>query len=208
MSSLQQRKTYHVGNLEEQIILDAKKMLEQVGVHKLSIRAVAEHIGISATAIYYHFSNKDELLNHLAMAGFKQLEKELKCCLSNESDEHPLKKIGKGYLNFASQHPALYQLMFSAPSASLSAQLVMARKNAYQVFENCIADMLGERANPKSIRTTALAGWSFTHGLSSLVIHDALDLPRKYSNDELIERTFLGLEQFMLSYLGHDQQSV
>ncbi|MFM6958585.1 MAG: TetR/AcrR family transcriptional regulator [Acinetobacter sp.] len=55
------RETYHVGNLEPQLLIQAKRMLEEVGPTKISIRAIAEQLGVSATAVYYHFANKDEL---------------------------------------------------------------------------------------------------------------------------------------------------
>lgn len=72
------RKHYHVGNLESQLIDQAKKMLEEVGPDKLSIRAIAEQLAESATAVYHHFANKDELnVSHLAAEAFNQLGKSI-----------------------------------------------------------------------------------------------------------------------------------
>lgn len=199
MTSIVKRKAYHVGNLEEQLINKAKIMLEEVGPNKLSIRAVAEQLGISATAVYYHFSNKDELLSQLAADGFKQLEHELKTSLIDVAFQQRLLKVSKAYLNFAVTHPAMYQLMFGSQLVDIdnNAHFFSARKKAYQVLENCIADVIGKDVESKEVRSAALAGWSYTHGLASLVIHDILTVPEQYTNDILVEKTLLGLEQLI-----------
>ncbi|MCP5581280.1 TetR/AcrR family transcriptional regulator, partial [Klebsiella pneumoniae] len=64
------RNTYHVGNLAPQLMLVAREMLEQVGPAKLSIRAISEKVGVSATATYHHYTNRIDLLSHLAAQGF------------------------------------------------------------------------------------------------------------------------------------------
>ena len=96
MSKIANRKHYHVGNLESQLIDQAKKMLEEVGPDKLSIRAIAEQLGVSATAVYHHFANKDELISHLAAEGFNQLEKVLIQCQINVENQSKLQILRYG----------------------------------------------------------------------------------------------------------------
>jgi len=199
MTNTVKRKTYHVGNLEEQLIDKAKQMLEEVGPNKLSIRAVAEQLGISATAVYYHFSNKDELLSQLAADGFKQLETTLTISLIDIHVQQRLLTVSRAYLNFALSHPAMYQLMFGSQleNHNHNSKFRSARKKAYQVLENCVADVMAKDVDSKEVRSAALAGWSYTHGLAALVIHGILRVPEQYSNDTLVEETLLGLEQLI-----------
>ncbi|WVM90740.1 helix-turn-helix domain-containing protein [Halopseudomonas pachastrellae] len=56
------RDTYHVGNLAPQLLAAARALLEEVGPTKLSLRAVSERVGVSATAAYHHFQNRNELI--------------------------------------------------------------------------------------------------------------------------------------------------
>ena len=67
------RDTYHVGNLAPQLLAAARALLEEVGPTKLSLRAVSERVGVSATAAYHHFQNRNELIGQLAAQGFAEL---------------------------------------------------------------------------------------------------------------------------------------
>ena len=67
------RDAYHVGNLAPQLLAAARTLLEEVGPTKLSLRAVSERVGVSATAAYHHFQNRNELISHLAAQGFAEL---------------------------------------------------------------------------------------------------------------------------------------
>jgi len=142
MNKSVKRKNYHVGNLEPQLIDQAKKMLEEVGPDKLSIRAISEQVGVSATAVYHHFANKDELLSHLAAQGFAQLESVLGQCQQGIDKKNKMQVISRQYMLFAFEHPAMYQLMFGSQLAhsEMNPTLSTARKNAYAVVEQCVAD--------------------------------------------------------------------
>lgn len=208
MSKIAKRNTYHVGNLEPQLIDQAKKMLEEVGPDKLSIRAIAEKLGVSATAIYYHFANKDELISHLAADGFAQLEKKL---LQNQiglATASKMQAVSKAYMQFAFEHPAMYQLMFGSQLAhnEMNATLFAARNQAYHVVEQCVAEVLGQDIQSKEVRSAALAAWAFAHGLASLVIHNVFQLPEQISKDAIIEKALLGFNQLVKVHMDISSQ--
>ncbi|MEG1235506.1 MAG: TetR/AcrR family transcriptional regulator, partial [Acinetobacter sp.] len=197
MSKIANRKHYHVGNLESQLIDQAKKMLEEVGPDKLSIRAIAEQLGVSATAVYHHFANKDELISHLAAEGFNQLEKVLVQCQVNVENQNKMQILSRTYMLFAFDHPAMYQLMFGSQLAhsEMNGKLLTARKQAYAVVEQCVADVLGQDIQSKEVRSAALAAWSFAHGLASLIIHNVFEVSEQISKDAVIEKALLGFNQ-------------
>ena len=199
MSKIANRKHYHVGNLESQLIDQAKKMLEEVGPDKLSIRAIAEQLGVSATAVYHHFANKDELISHLAAEGFNQLEKVLVQCQVNVENQNKMQILSRTYMLFAFDHPAMYQLMFGSQLAhsEMNDKLFTARKQAYAVVEQCVAEVLGQDIQSKEVKSAALAAWSFAHGLASLMIHNVFQLPEQISKDAVIEKALFGFNQLM-----------
>ena len=199
MSKIANSKHYHVGNLESQLIDQAKKMLEEVGPDKLSIRAIAEQLGVSATAVYHHFANKDELISHLAAEGFNQLEKVLIQCQINVENQSKLQILSRTYMHFAFDHPAMYQLMFGSQLAhsEMNDKLFTARKQAYAVVEQCVAEVLGQDIQSKEVKSAALAAWSFAHGLASLMIHNVFQLPEQISKDAVIEKALFGFNQLM-----------
>ncbi|MEG1697673.1 MAG: TetR/AcrR family transcriptional regulator, partial [Acinetobacter sp.] len=197
MSKIANRKHYHVGNLESQLIDQAKKMLEEVGPDKLSIRAIAEQLGVSATAVYHHFANKDELISHLAAEGFNQLEKVLVQCQVNVENQNKMQILSRTYMLFAFDHPAMYQLMFGSQLAhsEMNGKLLTARKQAYAVVEQCVAEVLGQDIQSKEVKSAALAAWSFAHGLASLIIHNVFEMSEQISKDAVIEKALLGFNQ-------------
>ena len=204
MSKIANRKHYHVGNLESQLIDQAKKMLEEVGPDKLSIRAIAEQLGVSATAVYHHFANKDELISHLAAEGFNQLEKVLVQCQVNVENQNKMQILSRTYMLFAFDHPAMYQLMFGSQLAhsEMNGKLLKARKQAYAVVEQCVADVLGQDIQSKEVKSAALAAWSFAHGLASLIIHNVFEVSEQISKDAVIEKALLGFNQLVKVHMN------
>ena len=54
-------KPYHHGDLHEEILCAACELLEQNNIASLSLRAVAKKVGVSHTAPYRHFKDKESL---------------------------------------------------------------------------------------------------------------------------------------------------
>ena len=70
-------KSYHHGNLRNELLDTAETQLGTEGVEELSLRALARSVGVSQTAPYRHFSDKNELLAALATRGYRKLLSEL-----------------------------------------------------------------------------------------------------------------------------------
>lgn len=190
------RNTYHVGNLAPLLLQAAREMLEQVGPAKLSIRAVSEQVGVSATATYHHYSNRVDLLSHVAAQGFRELQNALQ---GRDHSINKLQLLRNGsliYFQFARQNPALYQLMFG-PELSNSEQNVVtelrvARDDAFGELKKIISEVLEKDIDSTEVRQAALASWTYTHGLASLVIHRVFHFPQELTDEDFIDRTLQG----------------
>ena len=68
-------KSYHHGNLKQELIDCACKMCERDGYTKLSIRSLAKESNVSQTAPYRHFKTKEDLYAEIAKEGFNKLYK-------------------------------------------------------------------------------------------------------------------------------------
>ena len=66
-------KSYHHGNLKQELIDCACRLCERDGYTKLSIRSLAKESGVSQTAPYRHFETKETLYASVATEGFKKL---------------------------------------------------------------------------------------------------------------------------------------
>ncbi|MGL4318162.1 MAG: TetR/AcrR family transcriptional regulator [Pseudomonas sp.] len=190
------RNTYHVGNLAPQLLSAAREMLEEVGPTKLSLRAVSERVGVSSTAAYHHYANRAELIGQLAAQGFRELAKVLRISNSQVDARQKLRDSGLAYFSFARRNPALYQLMFGPELAGDDVTVAFreARDEAFGELMRIIAEILGQPVDSAEVRRSALAAWSYTHGLASLVIHGVLQYPAATTDERFVDSTLQGFE--------------
>jgi AcrR family transcriptional regulator len=106
---------YLVGrSTSDRIIAAARSIFEAEGAQAVSMRRVASAVGITAMAIYKHFPDREALLNAIVDAGFQELRaRYLKT--NHLSTEKYLMHLLDEYLEFALEHPRLFEYMFSAP---------------------------------------------------------------------------------------------
>lgn len=191
---LRSRDTYHVGNLAPQLLGAAREMLEEVGPTKLSLRAVAERVGVSSAAAYHHYANRAELIGHLAAQGFCELAHALAQRDAHATGVRKLRDSSLVYFRFARGNPALYQLMFGPEFATgeMIPALLTAREQAFGELKNTIAEVLQCDVQTAEVRRAARAAWSYTHGLTSLVIHGVLQIPPGVTEERFLDGTLQG----------------
>ncbi|MGI9279553.1 MAG: TetR/AcrR family transcriptional regulator [Endozoicomonas sp.] len=129
--------SYHHGNLRESLLAEARRQLEKDGIDKLSLRALARAVGVSQTAPYRHFPDKNALLVALATNGFSELRQYLIARAEASPDlDAALVEVGLAYVDFAKRNTALYKLMFGPALANkeLCPEL-------YESAESCIKEL-------------------------------------------------------------------
>ena len=96
-------------------ILDATRdLLLKEGFRGISMRKVAERVGVSATAIYRHFADRNALVAAAQEEGGQQLAQYFARALAGKTPHERLYLTGRNYLRFALEHQKDYQLLFMA----------------------------------------------------------------------------------------------
>ena len=90
----------------------ARRLLDKEGVEAVSMRRVAEAVGITPMAIYRHYPDREALLKALADEGFEELAASLKGKRFTGDLETRLAKMADLYLDHALENPRLFELMF------------------------------------------------------------------------------------------------
>ena len=72
------RTTYHHGNLGPALIAAARELLDADGPGAVSLREAARRVGVSATATYRHFTDKDHLFAAVAAEGYLEFAEKLR----------------------------------------------------------------------------------------------------------------------------------
>jgi AcrR family transcriptional regulator len=166
---------YHHGDLKESLIASGIQILAKEGVKGLSLRAVAKLAGVSQTAPYRHFANKDALLAAIAEQGFRGLIQEVAAGIAkHRNPDRQLEAAGVHYFRFATTHPEHIKIMFGGlvDMGNDHAGLKKVSDEAFGQLVGLIND--GQEAgsfrqgNPVQ---SALAAWSMVHGLSLLLLN-------------------------------------
>jgi AcrR family transcriptional regulator len=97
------------------IVAAARRLLEREGAEDVTMRQVADAVGITAMAIYRHYPDRAALLDAVADQGFEELAAGLAGKRWPAGVEPRLFKMAEIYLDHALAHPRLFELMFLAP---------------------------------------------------------------------------------------------
>src|SRR5689334_13239900 len=64
---------YHHGDLRRALLDEALRTIQTHGVEHLTLRTVGERLGVSRSALYRHFADKQSLLATVGKEGFRKL---------------------------------------------------------------------------------------------------------------------------------------
>jgi AcrR family transcriptional regulator len=163
------RKAYHHGDLRPAVIEAGLELLGSGDVETLSLREVARRVGVSATAIYRHFPDKQSLLAALANHGFAQLAKE-QAAAGRAGGPEGFAGNGRAYVRFALANPSLFRLMFAHTPANAHPDLESPEGSAAHLLRMGVASMMPERTSPTAQFAAMLRAWSLVHGLAMLIL--------------------------------------
>jgi AcrR family transcriptional regulator len=96
---------------QERIFAAARALFDQNGVEGVSMRRIADKVGITAMAIYKHYPDKDALLNALMLDGFAAWEARVEKIREPEPLDW-LRQMGEAFLDFALTQPRRYEAAF------------------------------------------------------------------------------------------------
>jgi len=99
----------------QRIALAARRLLDKEGVEAVTMRRVAQAVGITPMAVYRHYPNRSGLLNALANEGFSELSALLGEKRFSGTIEERLTKMVEVYLAHGLQNPRLFEVMFLKP---------------------------------------------------------------------------------------------
>jgi AcrR family transcriptional regulator len=166
-----------------QRILDtARDMFVRHGYEATTMRAIADRIEYTPTAIYHHFRNKEALLRELCNTDFGALAAAFQRIGRTEDPIERLRRIGEAYVAFALEHPMQYQLMFMTPHPDVSDERAAMRgdpsEDAYAFLRATCADVVATgrlRPDFDDPDEVAQMAWSSLHGLIALHIAKGQD---------------------------------
>lgn len=163
---------YHHGDLRAALVSAGLELLKDRSVDDLSLREVARKVGVSATAVYRHFPDKQALLYALCEQGAAQLARVQQDAMEGAGGgQAGFDETGRAYVRFALANPALFRLMMTTrpPGGMLDADET-AVNAAMRLLRQNIASLLPPGATEDEQRMAVIKSWALVHGLAMLML--------------------------------------
>lgn len=165
---------YHHGDLKNALIQAGIEILSREGMEALSLRQVARRAGVSHTAPYAHFADKQALIAAIAAAGYQKLYEAL--IAAQQPQDDPLARLmgtAHAYLQFALDEPDHFRITFSGVVEAEQdyPDYVEQSKRCFalvvKVVEDCQTGGLFTQADTQLV---AVSIWSCIHGFVQLLL--------------------------------------
>jgi AcrR family transcriptional regulator len=164
--------------LRDEILAAAERLLLETGSQEaVSIRAVADAVGVTPPSIYRHFADKNALLFAVAARHFSALEDHMaRACAGIDDPVDRLATLGRAYIEFGVANPEPYRIMFMTRPEVAPEEYqghVMAGSRSFDRLVECVQDCIDAgrfRPGHTDAFRLSLGFWARVHGLTSLLM--------------------------------------
>lgn len=164
-------------------------LLDLGGVEAVTLREVGARSGVSRSAAYRHFADKESLLTVLATNAMSDLGDALEVLASSQdSPEKCLRSALLSLITIGHTRPHLYRLMFTTPTGDPTAA-VRAAERAQDLF----LEIVGRITGPRRARRYGALLLTTAHGITGLDLSGHLDLDKWHTNAEELVDTIISL---------------
>ncbi len=176
---------YHHGNLRQALVDAAVAVIETQGVEGLSLRAVARQAGVSQSAPYHHFKDKEALLVEVCHLGFIELVERMRATVAaHDCPMDQLGALGQAYVQFGKERTSYFRIMWGnfIEDKGQYPELSCAALGAFEVVLSVIVagQHRGVIRNDPPAELGA-AAWAAVHGAARLIVDKGLE------SDKMIE---------------------
>src|SRR6185295_14227632 len=167
----------------ERILASARALYLEGGVQAVTMRGVAERVGVTATALYRHFDNKEDLLTELIGQAFLTFGAYLHRALGGKTPMERFLRSSESYLDFALEQREIYRTIFMSPVPKPADRpgFQSHRFDPASTFQ-FLVDRIRECMDSGDLRKddpeqVAISVWAHVHALASLQVCGSFDLP-------------------------------
>jgi len=196
-----EKDTYHHGDLKNALINAGIEILSQEGLHSLSLRNAAQKAGVSHSAPYSHFKDKQALIAAISTKGLHQLYEKLSR-VAKHYKKQPLKQLHEvawAYTEFALESTGLFKVIFSSAierEHEYPDFVAVSHQNFELIVEVVENSQRAGILKPGMSSLHAVTTWSMVHGFIFLYLERQVpsQILKKYKIRQLLNNV---VDQFI-----------
>lgn len=188
-SPVVEKKSYHHGSLREAVLDVSKKLIEEKGIHDFSLREVARMVGVSRTAPYRHFPDKESVLLAIAEEAYKKVTEAMQLVVQRSGDKPVIavQELIVIYVKFMVDNRQYFEFLFGSfiRDKIYRQRLNIAREKMTATIDEMVKRtrmMKGDSA--QQVRLMGAGTWALMHGVASLICEEQLSA-EVYTPDKL-----------------------
>ena len=161
------------------ILEAARELFVSQGYDAVTMRQIAQKIEYTPTAIYFHFKDKQQLINELCAIDFLTLARTFQHLAGVKDPLERLQRMAYEYIDFGLKNPNHYRLLFMtphpyrAPQENPTIQWGNPAEDAYAFLRSTVIECIAAGYMREGYRDPELVAqltWSAVHGVTSLQI--------------------------------------
>ena len=181
---VKERREREKSETRDRMLDAARELFVTEGYEGVSMRQVAEKIEYSPTALYVHFTDKEELFRELCHQDYARLAVVFQSSLMSSDPIERLRQIGAIYVDFGTRYPNHYKFMFMTvhppcePDDEDREIMGNPERDAYAFLRWAVQQAIDADCFREEIRDAELVSqtlWASVHGVISLNIAKGSD---------------------------------
>ena len=175
--------SYHHGNLRHALLEHAVELARTGGPDAVVLRDVQRAAGVSNSAAYRHYADRQALLSAVQNYAMTLLGETMVESLAGVPVRGPrdrraqarLRATGQAYVDFALAEPGLFRTAFAPGGIHHTDTSVSPERHPFMILSGCIDDLVATGVLPERRRDGLdEAAWAAVHGLAVLYIDGPL----------------------------------
>ena len=196
--------SYHHGNLRQALLDHAVELARAGGPDAVVLRDVQRAAGVSNSAAYRHYSDRQALLGEVQTYGMTLLGDTMLESLAALPNRGPrnrralarLRATGQAYVDFALKEPGLFRTAFAPGGPLHTSGEVPTERHPFRILSGCIDDLVAAGVLPASRRAGVdEAAWAAVHGLATLYLDGPLAAADADSKQMITDRLLAMIQQ-------------
>jgi AcrR family transcriptional regulator len=203
-------KSYHHGDLKNALIQAGIKILAEEGIQGFSLRKVAREAGVTHSAPYAHFADKQAMIAAISTDGYRKVYEHINAVIETYPNDtlRQFVETAWAYVSFGLEEPDHFKITFSG-SVEREREypdLVEMTEKTFdalrQLIIRCQQANLIDQGEPDLL---AVNVWGFVHGFVYLIQEGMVShlVTNRYSRREML---ILSLNHLLKNPLTHDPQ--